>query len=844
MLDLDSILPQLTLVEKISLLTGSDLWHTTPLERLQIPAVRMTDGPVGVRGTAFFAGIASNCYPCATGLAASFDRDLAQAFGVSMAAECKAKGAHVSLGPTINLHRSPLGGRGFECISEDPVLSGELAAGIIKGLQSNGVAACPKHYLCNEQEFEKHRNSSEVSQRALRELYLRAFQIAIRESDPWTLMTSYNKVNGLHVGEHPFLLKQILREEWGYDGMVVSDWFGTFSTAEALVSGMDLEMPGPSLFRGQALRRALIGGKIDESHIDVAVRRVLGLANRAIESGIPFEQEEGLIDTQEVQDFLRSTAQAAIVLLKNEASLLPLQPKKIRRLAVVGPNAKLQVLSGGGSASLRAIRSSSPLEGILAAAEKESIQVEYTPGVFAHRYLPLVNPLVRSARGGQGYLDLDFFETDPTRSSAEAQAIHSLSVDTATNFMCDNLPSHLPAQCYMRVSTTFVPDSSGVWEFGLVVGGQATLLLDDQLVVSNLMPQTAGELFLRNGSVEERGQIELEQGREYKMVMQWSNFHQTNPKASFKAFGCFRIGASPLIDLEEGIVKAIALAKDCDAVIVCAGLNEDYESEGFERPDMKLPGRTDELVERVLEANPNVCVVVQSGTPCEMPWSDRVPSIVQAFYGGNAGGLAIGDVLFGHANPSGKLPVSFAHRLSDNPSHPYYPGPHGKSHYYEDVFMGYRGFAMRNTPVLGCFGHGLSYTSFTIGEPRLIDQTIDVNARTIDIQIEVEVTNTGSEYAGSEVVQLYVKPTSTTKVPRPLRELADFQKIHLEPGATGKVRFALKRDAFSYWLSARETTGAWMVDTGRYELLFGVSSEDIKQRLAVDVDEGFVWNGL
>jgi beta-glucosidase len=252
---------------------------------------------------------------------------------------------------------------------------------------------------------------------------------------------------------------------------------------------MDLEMPGPSFFRGQALRRALIGGKIDQAHIDVAVRRVsrslverseyklshlndlqvLGLANRAVKSEIPFGQEESLVDTQEVQDFLRVTAQSALVLLKNTNSLLPLKSKAVQRLAVVGPNAKLQVLSGGGSASLRAIRSSSPLEGILLAAEKESVQVEYTPGIFAHRYLPLVNPLVHSARGGQGQLDLEFFETDPTTRGAGVAVIHSLSVDTATNFMCDNLPSHLPAQCYMRVSTTFTPDTSGPWEFGLVV---------------------------------------------------------------------------------------------------------------------------------------------------------------------------------------------------------------------------------------------------------------------------------------------------------------------------------------------------------------------------------------
>jgi len=281
---------------------------------------------------------------------------------------------------------------------------------------------------------------------------------------------------------------------------------------------------------------------------------------------------------------------------------------------------------------------------------------------------------------------------------------------------------------------------------------------------------------------------------------------------------------------------------------------------------MKLPGRTDELIERVLEANSNVCVVVQSGTPCEMPWSHRVPAIVQvgqveaiatdreadrpwyscfqAFYGGNAGGLAIGDILFGHANPSAKLPVSFAHRLEDNPSHPFYPGPHGKSLYQEDIFVGYRGLAMRSTPVLGCFGHGLSYTTFDVSNANKVAQTVEPRDRQLSIEVEVDVCNAGSDRAGAEVVQLYVKPPLTTSVPRPARELADFQKVSLAPGESKTTKFKLERDAFSYWFSLDETRGYWRVDAGEYELEFGTSSEDIKQVLVIEIDTGFEWQGL
>lgn len=281
---------------------------------------------------------------------------------------------------------------------------------------------------------------------------------------------------------------------------------------------------------------------------------------------------------------------------------------------------------------------------------------------------------------------------------------------------------------------------------------------------------------------------------------------------------------------------------------------------------MKLPGQTDELIERVLEANSNVCVVVQSGTPCEMPWSSRVPAIVQvglaattmdsrkadtlccfswqAFYGGNAGGLAIGDVLFGRANPSAKLPVSFAHRLEDNPSHPFYPGPHGKSLYQEDIFVGYRGLAMRNTPVLGCFGHGLSYTTFDISKARSVAQQVEPNDKRLSIEVEVDVRNTGSDREGAEVVQLYVKPPTTISLPRPARELADFAKVSLAPGESKTARFKLERDAFSYWFSIDETRGYWKVDAGKYELKFGTSSEDIKQVLVLEIETGFEWQGL
>ncbi|KAG5648833.1 hypothetical protein DXG03_000182 [Asterophora parasitica] len=425
--------------------------------------MRFSDGPNGVRGTRFFNGVPSSCFPASTGLGSAFDVDLARKVGEALGDESRAKGCHVLLAPTVNTQRSPLGGRGFESFSEDPHLNGTVAAAYINGLQSKGVAATIKHYVANDQEFQRFSISSEVSERALREIYLKPFQIAIKGSDPWALMSAYNRINGLHVSEDKRLLDDVLRKEWGYKGMVMSDWTGVYSTVESIKAGLDLEMPyvlglilcsgrflpvfsGPSPFRGPAIARSLAAEKLFVADLDERVRKILELLEHALASGIPFDGPEESLDTPEMRGILRTAAADSIVLLKNDKSLLPLtgQAKKI---AVIGPNAKYAMTSGGGSARLLSTYTVSPLEGITAAAKEIGAQVSYTIGAISHKYLPLLDQHVRQPNGQPGVAiefwnnspAADYMSSSPDLKTPLEQAVWSTSTLTTNSFMMDGI---------------------------------------------------------------------------------------------------------------------------------------------------------------------------------------------------------------------------------------------------------------------------------------------------------------------------------------------------------------------------------------------------------------------
>ncbi|KAJ7180401.1 glycoside hydrolase family 3 protein [Mycena crocata] len=820
-MDIEQTLAKLTLPQKIKLLCGSGWWHTEAIPEAGVPAMRMSDGPNGVRGTRFFNGVPASCFPSSSGLGSSFDLELAYKIGQALADESRAKGCHILLAPTVNTQRSPLGGRGFESFSEDPILNGTIAAAYINGLQSKGVSATLKHYVANDQEFQRFSISSDLSERALREIYLKPFQIAIRESNPWALMTAYNRVNGLHVSENKRLLDDILRKEWGYGGMLMSDWIGVYSTAESLLAGLDLEMPGPSVMRGKAVERCLIAQKLFPSDIDARVRKILELLKRAHESGIPFDAPEESIDTPELRQLLRTAAADAIVLLKNDASVLPLS-SNVKTIAVIGPNAKIAMTSGGGSARLLSTYTVSPLEGIAAAAKEIGAEVKYAVGAASHKFLPLLDPYIQP----QGAL-LEFWNEKPSDDFLAPGADLTAALSTCT--WSTPTPG---TNCFLMdgiYSATFTPDEDGDWELGMNLAGSGNLFLDNKLIVDLSTDPVQGDSFFGLGTIDKRAVVkDLKAGQPYELQIRISTSDFAARGSPFICWGGIRLGGVRQFDGEEAIKEAAALARDSDGV---------WESEGFDRENIDLPGLTNPLVSAVLRANLNTIVVNQSGTPVAMPWVDEAPTILQAFYGGNELGNGLADVLWGKVNPSAKVSLTFPKRLEDTPSYPSF-GDNGqelgKIQYNEGIFVGYRSYEIRRISSLFAFGFGLSYSTFKYSDL----ETTPVSAEG-SFSVTFKIKNT-SKVAGREVAQVYISdPTSS--LPRPVKELKGFVKVALEGGETKTVKVDLTREALGFY---DDRQMCWVAERGKFGVLVAASSTDVRLQKEVELAASFTWTGL
>ncbi|KAL1680722.1 glycoside hydrolase family 3 protein [Schizophyllum commune] len=812
--DIDEVISKLSVSQKVKLLCGKGWWHTEPVPEVGIPSMRMSDGPNGVRGTQFFNGVPSSAFPSSTGLGSSFDVDLAEEVGKALANECRAKGCHILLGPTVNTQRSPLGGRGFESFSEDPVLNGTIAAAYINGLQSKGVSATIKHFVANDQEFE--RSSADVSERALREIYLKPFQIALKKGNPWAFMSS------IHSLAQPL------------EGLIMSDWIGVYSTTESIKAGLDLEMPGPTAMRGRAVERAMAGGKLDVSDLDFCVRNILGLLKRAYASGIPFDGPEEGLDTPEVRALLRRASADATVLLKNDKGVLPLKPST-KSIAVIGPNAKYAMTSGGGSARLLSTYTISPLEGIEGEAKKIGAEVRYKIGATSHKYLPLLDGYIKQANGEPGAL-VEFWNEEPSEDFTSVQANLSGSVKPAvwstptkstTCFLMDGI-----------FSTKFTPDESGDWDFGLNLAGRGNLFLDGKLVIDLSTNPELGEAFFGLGTVDVKRTVKgLKAGQTYDLEIRINSADFQARSSPFECYGGIRLGAMPSTDAEEAIREAVEVARESDVALLIIGLNHDWESEGFDRPDMKLPGLTNRLVSEVLKANPNTVVVNQSGTPVEMPWVDEAHTLLQAFYGGNEVGTGLADVLFGNVNPSGKLALTFPKRLEDNPSHLFFGNQGetpGRVLYNEGIYVGYRGFEKRDLAPLFPFGYGITYSSFEYS-----DLSLSPLSDTGDLTVTFKIKNTSS-IAGREVAQVYVTDPEST-APRPAKELKGFTKVALQPGETKTTTVALDKDAFSYY---DERKAAWVAEKGKFGIWVCASSADIKLKGEAELKKTFTWTGL
>ncbi len=801
---IEALIRQMTPEEKVAMIGGASMWTTVPIERLGIPAIKVTDGPIGARGSQQYGGVTSACFPTGSALAATWNTGLVYRVGQALGEETKAKGAHVLLAPTVNIHRSPLAGRSFEAYSEDPCLTARMATAYIQGVQSRGVGACIKHFVCNDSEFERKTISSEIAERPLREIYLAPFRMAIRDGKPWAVMSAYNKVNGIYCSENEYLLLDVLKGEWGFEGIVMSDWGGTYSPSAA-AGGLDLEMPGPARFLDAKVLEALNTGEIGEELLDDKARRLLRTIARAGAFEHPDEQPERAVDKPEHRLLAREAATEAIVLLKNSNSVLPLDPEKIATLAVIGANARWAQPLGGGSVRVNPHYVITPLDGIRNRLG-DGCKVTYEIGCPIHKLPPLIDPgwLTTGEAGAGGTqqhgLTVQYFDAP----DLSGEPVHSdVTAVTALYWSGYTLPYVDANRFSMRAAGTLRPPESGRYTFGLSSTGSSRLFIDDELLIDNW---DASEEYR-----EATNGIEMAAGQSYSLRVEYS--WQGEESWRRLRLGCIRTVPPDSMD------RAAALAAGSDAAIIVAGLTTEWESEGFDRVDMDLPGAQNELIERVAAANPNTVVVLNAGSPVRMDWLDKVAAVVQAWYLGQETGNAIADVLFGDANPSGKLPTSFPRRLQDNPAYINYPGENGQVHYGEGIFVGYRYYDKKGIEPLFPFGYGLSYTAFAYSNLALSAQEMEPDG---DIQVSLDVQNTGSR-AGKEIAQLYVRDVSSSLV-RPEKELKAFAKVALEPGERTTVTLTLDQEALSFYDPAQKK---WIAEAGEFEVLVGSSSRDI-----------------
>ena len=660
-MDIEKVITQMTLEEKASLLSGGDFWHTKAVERLGIPATMVSDGPHGLRKQdqegdhlGINESIKAVCFPAASAGAASFDRELLEQMGEAMGDACQHEEVSVLLGPAVNIKRSPLCGRNFEYFSEDPYLTGELAAALIHGVQSRNIGTSIKHFAANSQEHRRMSSDAVIDERTLREIYLPAFEKAVKQEQPWTVMCSYNRLNGEYASQNRWLLTDLLRGEWGFKGYVMSDWGAVSDRVKGVAAGLDLEMPSSGGTNDRRIVEAVRSGALEESCVDESVRRILRIVDRYLANRAPQTSWD-----KEMQHALSGKLAAeCMVLLKNEDQVLPL--RRGESVAVIGKFAAQPRFQGGGSSHINCFRVESLMDAL-----------QGMPGIIY----------------AQGY-----------------------DVETEK------------------------PD-------------------------------------------------------------------------------------------EALIAEAVRAAEQADKAVIVAGLPDLFESEGYDRTHMRMPICQVELITRVASVNPNTIVVLYNGSPVEMPWAERVKGIVEAYLGGQAVGAATKAILWGDANPSGRLPETFPMQLEDNPSYLTYGGEGNTAVYSEGIFVGYRYYDKKKMQVRYPFGYGLSYTSFVYSNLQLSAECFTDAGREL-LNVSVDVTNTGS-MAGKEVVQLYVAapaPDLTRDTIRPVRELKGIEKIFLEPGETKTVHFALDARAFAYWNTRIHD---WFVESGSYTIQIGKSSRDI-----------------
>jgi beta-glucosidase len=758
-------------------------------------------------------------FPCGISMASTWNLDLIEKVGEHLGDETKARGANVLLAPTICMHRSPLGGRNFESYSEDPYLTGKLAASYVRGLQSKGVAATIKHFVGNEQETQRQAYNAVISERPLREIYLKPFEIAVREASPWALMSAYNMINGVHADEYEHSLKDILRGEWGWEGAIISDWTGTYATAPSIKAGVDIEMPGPSKWRKlDQVMESLDKGEITREDIEKAAGNVLYLVDRTkgLSDHSP-EPAEQPLDTDETRNLILQAGIEGLTLLKNENNVLPI--RNVKKVAVIGPNVKRAIAAGGGSAGVNPYYTTTPWDGIKSRFDGE---LTFAIGCDSSKWLPLATPFCTAPDGQQG-VRLEYYRGD--RFKGEPAVVqHKVSTDL---WLWDSAPKDVLPDFSFKVKTTITPKSTGNHTFSFASVGPGRLFLNGELFIDIWNWTEEGEAMF-SASEDVLKSIYLEEGKPVDLVVESTNEVRPASKISILGrkydYGGCRIGYQEE-DQVDRLQEAAEAAKDADVAILVIGLDAEWESEGYDRQTMDLPknGSQDRLIEAVLAANPRTVVVNQSGTPVSMPWVDRAPAILQAWYQGQEAGNALADVLFGIQSPSGKLPTTFPVRLQDNPAYHNWPGENLKTVYGEGIYIGYRHYERSKIAPLFPFGHGLTYTTFEYGTPSINNNVLSESE---GVTVTIPITNTGA-VAAREIVQAYVKDIKSA-LPRPEKELQAFAKVLLQPGETQTVSLKLDKYSVGYFDTSLGQTGAWIAEEGVFEVLIGASSADIR----------------
>ncbi|KUN87186.1 beta-glucosidase family protein [Streptomyces griseoruber] len=787
----EAALGKLDLDAKTRLLAGQDMWSLPELPEIGLKSLVMSDGPIGVRGVRWTADDPSVALPSPTALAATWDPELARRAGLLLAQEARRKGVHVLLAPTVNLHRSPLGGRHFEAYSEDPYLTGRIGTGYVTGVQEGGVGTTVKHYVANDAETDRFTVNNLVGERALRELYLAPFEAIVENAHPWGIMTAYNTVNGTTMTEHHHLVNEVLRGEWGFDGYNVSDWMAARDTVGALRGGLDVAMPGPQTVYGEALAQAVRDGRVAESEVDEAVRRVLRLAARV---GVLADAEPAVTALPGPVDgeaLARELAGRSFVLLRNERAALPLRPGTV---ALIGAAARDARVLGGGSATVFPARIVSPLDGLTAALPEGT--VTYAVGA---------DPTTELAVADRGFaLRAICRDADGNvlgTGSAPNGQIQWMGTDLPDGVTHDTLHT-------VELTGTLTPRESGPHSFGIKGTGAFTLTVAGTTYFDGPQLPADGsdpfEAFF--GAPVQRARVDLTAGEPVEVSLTY--VFALPDEIPFKVVAFALAHQEPQRGEDELIAEAVEAARAADTAVVVVATTDRVESEGFDRKDLTLPGRQDDLVRAVAAANPNTVVVVNSGSPVELPWREEVAAVLLTWFPGQEGGAALADVLTGAREPGGRLPTTWG-SLADAPVTRVAPAD-GELPYTEDLFIGYRAWEKEGRTPSYPFGHGLGYTDWAY-------ESVEVAGTTVTVRLR----NTGGR-AGREVVQVYLAPTGPG-TDRPARWLAGFGAVEAGPGEDAEVTVEIPRRAFEVW---DEAAHRWFFVKGSYEIQVGRSLAD------------------